>query len=131
VLELQGAIVSRLKAYPSLTAMIGQRVYDEVPPSAEFPYVSLGPTDEIQNDAECIDASDIGIQIDVWSRATTGKPEMLRIAQEVKSALHLYETSLPSAALALLEHQITRGLVDPDGITKHAAMQFIATVEQP
>jgi hypothetical protein len=41
-LDLQKAVVARLKADAGVTALVGQRIYDRVPPDAVFPYVSLG-----------------------------------------------------------------------------------------
>lgn len=128
VLELQGAIVAALKAYAPLAALVGSRIYDDVPPSATFPYVSLGPTDEVSDDADCIDASEITVQIDVWSRAI-GAPESLKIAHEVRAALATL--SLTTNALVSLEHRNTRRLRDPDGLTNHAALDFLAVVEMP
>lgn len=128
VLELQGAVVAALKSYAPLTAIVGARIYDEVPTSAAFPYVSLGPTNEVQVDADCIAASEITIQIDVWSRAN-GAPESLRIAHEV--SLALADLSLTINALSSIEHRNTRRFRDPDGITNHAVVEMAAVVEQP
>ena len=56
-LEFQGAIVTAFKADAGVTALVGQRVYDSFPPDVIFPYISIGPSDELQIDAECISAS--------------------------------------------------------------------------
>lgn len=45
VLELQGVIVSRLKAYPAVSALVGVKVYDNVPAGVSYPYISIGPSD--------------------------------------------------------------------------------------
>jgi hypothetical protein len=125
-LELTGAIVAALKS-----ANVAEgRVYDQVPSGVVFPYVSIGPSDEIRADADCIDASEINIQIDVWSRAP-GYPEALRIAEAVKLAIDDLAVELTNNALVMIEHQITRKLRDPDGLTSHAAVSFTAVVEQP
>lgn len=129
-LELQGAIVTRLKAHSAVTTLIAQRVYDEVPPNAAFPYVSFGPSDEISDDAECINGFEVTMQLDAWSRAV-GFPECRQIADAVRQALHNYEFNLSSNALVTFEHRITRMFRDPDGKTSHAAMTFSAIVEQP
>lgn len=129
-LELQGAIVTRLKAYSSLTAHIGQRVYDSVPAQPAFPYVSIGPSDEVTDDAECIDGFEISMQIDVWSRAV-GFPEARQIADAVRQALHGYEINLAGNALVYFHHRVTRMFRDPDGLTNHAALTFTGFAEQP
>lgn len=129
-LELQGAIVTRLKSVSAFTDLIGQRIYDAVPPEPVFPYVSFGPSDETSDDAECIDGFEISIQLDVWSRQP-GFPESRRASDAIRKAIHGYDFNLSSNALVLFEHRITRIFRDPDGVTSHAAMTFTAIIEQP
>lgn len=134
--ELQVAVVTRLKAYAAVTALAGARVYDSVPSEgqrinatgAAWPYVSLGPSDENSDDAECITGFEISFQIDCWSRVP-GFPEVRKLADAVRKALHGYEFALPVNALVELEHRQTRFFRDPDGLTSHAAMTFAAFVE--
>lgn len=133
--ELQVAIVARLKGYADLSALIGDRVYDRVERdaagevTATFPYVSFGPEQDIPEDADCIDASEIVIQIDAWSR-DPGYREVRRVAKAVVSALD--ETSLPITdnALVYFEYDGRRILRDPDGLTSHAVLTFRAGVEK-
>lgn len=129
-LELQSTMVTRLKAYAPLTALIGARVYDSVPSSAAFPYVSFGPEQTIQDDADCSEGFEIFMQIDAWSRSV-GFPEVKRVAEAVRGALHEYELPLIDNALISLVHRQTRVFRDPDGLTNHAAVEFVALVEQP
>lgn len=129
VLELQGAIVARLKAYAGVTSIAAGRVYDVVPSGAVFPYVSMGPTDEITEEADCIDGLDIAFQVDCWSRAV-GFPEVRRLADAVRDALHDYELTLTDNALTYFKHRQTRVFRDPDGLTSHAVLSFEAYAEQ-
>lgn len=129
-LELQGAIVERLKAFPSLMALVQERIYDDVPTAATFPYVSWGPDQSVQDDADCITGFEVSIQIDAWSRKR-GLPEVKAVAEAVRAALHDYELDLTENALVSLQHTSTQNLRDPDGLTNHAIIQFTALVEQP
>jgi hypothetical protein len=126
VLELQGAI--RAALVDASPAIVGGGIYDRVPEDAVFPYVSFGPVDAAEDDAECIDAVEIAFQIDVWSRAV-GFPEASGIAAQVRAALHNAELTLSANALVSIEHRQSRRFRDPDGITSHVAMTFIAIVE--
>lgn len=128
--ELQGQIVTLLKASPELTALIAGRIYDRVPDGVQFPYVSFGPSDEISDDADCIDGFEVTMQLDVWSRAV-GFPECRRIVDAVRKALSIEDIQLTDNALVTFNHVTTRIFRDPDGLTQHAAMQFEAFVEQP
>lgn len=127
-LELWGTIVDRLKADAGVGALIGDRVYDRVPADRTFPYASKGPSDELQSDAECIEAVEITLQIDVWSQ-TVGFTEASKVAAAIRNALHRYSLTLTTNALVEIEHRQTRFLNDPDPLTSHAAIEFVATVE--
>lgn len=128
-LELQGAIVARLKADPAVTALIAGRVYDSPPQGAVFPYVTLGPVDSVEDDADCITGLDVAQQVDCWSRAV-GFPEVKKIADAVRASLHDYDLVLASNALVFFEHRTTRITRDPDGLTSHGILSFEAAVER-
>ena len=129
-LELQGAIVARMKAFVDLTGLIDDRIYDRVPVEPAFPYVSWGPEQSVADDADCITGFEVFLQIDAWSRAV-GFPEVKRVAEAVRAALHQYELPLADNALVSLEHRQTRFFRDPDGLTSHAVIEIVALVEQP
>ncbi len=127
-LELQGAVVAALKGNATLAALIGDRVFDNVPTDAPYPYVSLGASWETPDDAECIDGMDVGFRIDVWSRAI-GFAEARRIGDVVRRALHNADLSLSENALVMIQHERTDVMRDPDGLTSHVAIEFSAVVE--
>lgn len=137
-LELQGAIVARLEADAAVNALVNGRVYDAVPPDEDriagtgeaFPYVSLGPSDDISDDADCVTGLRISVQIDCWSRAV-GFPEVKALSDAVRRALHEYDLPLADNALVYIRHNQTRTFRDPDGQTSHAAMEFSVFIEQP
>lgn len=129
-LELQAAIVKRLKSVADVTALISSRVYDRVPTGPTFPYVSVGPKQILFDDIGCQTGFEIFIQLDAWSRSP-GFQEAERIAETVRAALHRYDFSLTDNALVSFEHLQTRVLRDPDGLTSHAVIEFVALVEQP
>jgi hypothetical protein len=135
-LELQGAIVSRLKSVTAVTSIVEQRIYDYVPRAqdggimAEFPFVAIASSDEVTEEADCIDGSIISIDLDCWSR-DVGFPEVRRIAAAVRSALHNHDFNLAANAVVYFQHRQTRTLRDPDGLTSHAILTFEAFAELP
>jgi hypothetical protein len=128
-LELQGAIVSRLKADAGVTALVSDRVYDRVPEFPQFPYISYGPADTLSLDSECITGFSISVLIDVWSREV-GYPECKRINNAVREALHDVDMELPVNALVFIQHRTTRTFRDPDGLTNHGSLLFEASIEK-
>lgn len=128
--ELQVAIVTRLKADAVISGMVGNRIYDRVPDGAPFPYITIGEADETSDDADCIDAFELSIDIDVWSR-DPGFKESKEISDAVRKALKTPEIELPTNALVLFQHRQTRSFRDEDGLTSHAVITFEGIAEQP
>ncbi|WP_421367019.1 DUF3168 domain-containing protein [Agrobacterium tumefaciens] len=131
--ELQVAIVNRLKASPEVTALVGERIYDRVPTengkiTAMFPYISFGPTQELPEDADCIEASELIIQLDTWSR-DPGSMEGRKIAKAMKAALTDQSLPLDDNALVYFEFDGRRDLRAPDGLTTQIVSTFRAGVE--
>lgn len=128
LLELQGAIVAALKGDSAVASIVGAKVYDEVPPAPAYPYLSIGAVTELQDDADCIEATEVSFRLDAWSNAV-GFPEVTRLADAVRSALRGFDPTLATAAVASFEHRRTDRLRDPGGLVKHAAIEFVATLE--
>ena len=134
VLELQGAIVAALKNAAAVTSIAGERIYDHVPRgatgeiTARFPFVAIASSDELTTPADCIDQVDVAIDIDCWSRAV-GFPEVRRLADAVRRALHDVDLALSDNALVLFQHRQTRTFRDADGLTSHAVLSFEAALE--
>lgn len=125
-LALQATILKSLVA----AGISGGRVYDRPPSTATVPYVSLGPSDAFEADADCIEASSVTQQLDVWSE-TGSFAEASTIAGAIKAVLHRQEDSLvmQGARLAIIEVRSIRRLRDPDGKTSHIAIEVRAIVE--
>lgn len=122
-LVLQGAIVSALKNTSGVTALVGQRIYDQAPPSPTFPYVTLGDMQVLPDKANCIDGVEVFTQIDAWSR-TVGYPEVKNIGKAISAALDDQELTVSGHHLVVFEIENIHYLRDPDGLTRHAALTF-------
>lgn len=121
-LALQASQVSALKGDSALTALITQRVYDEVPEAPTFPYVVVGDVQVLGQDTEdCGDGSEVFSRVHVWSRAV-GFPETKRIAAEVRRVLKVTPT-LSGFTVTVVEFVQTQFLNDPDGLTRHAVIE--------
>lgn len=128
--ELQKAIYDALVADAGVTALVSGRIHDMPPPGVRFPFVSFGPSDTVDEDADCIDARMEVVQLDIWSRAKDGRVEAKRIVDAVKTALHRTAPVMAVNALVGLRVVLTRILDDPDGITVHGVVQVEAHVEE-
>ncbi len=131
--ELVAAVISRLKDDDSVKAFVGPRVYDRPPDGEEqSPYISMGPSDAVTDDADCIDGLEITMQIDCHSwgpNEAYGSAEVRKLSCAVRNALHEAEIALPNNALATLRHRITRYQRESDGATNRAIISVTAFVE--
>lgn len=127
-LAVQKAILDAL----TVAQLAGGRIYDK-PPANPYgfgtTYISFGPSDQNEDDAECIDASVVTQQLDIWSKYTAGFRDSKTLAGEVRSALHRKALPITGARLVELEVRGIRHLRDPDGLTSHAVIEVRALVE--
>jgi len=129
--DFQRLIYETLKGNAAISA-ISNNVYDEVPKNpfgTKTAYISFGPVDTNEDDADCIMSVETTLQIDVWSRAP-GFVECKRIADLVKKALHRKPLALTENALVDVWVPLVRVFRDPDGVTSHGVVQVTALIEE-
>lgn len=129
-LELQGAIVASLRNYAPLTALVGGKVYDMPPPDAVEPYVVMGNFDVHRADVTCKHGYRIYATLHAWSAYSGGFAEVKQIAEAVTDALHDQPLALTTNRLVSLEHRQTMTMRDPDGVSSHSVMEFVAFIER-
>lgn len=127
---LQVLVFQTLQAAPAVTAIVGPRVYDRPPSGATLPFVSFGPSDQIEDDADCIAGLIETIQIDCWSGAQDGMRECKDLVAAVKKALHNLPGNLATGALVAARVTMTRVLADPNGVTTHGIVTLEAMIEE-
>lgn len=129
-LELQKAIVARLKANSGVTAIVSQRIFDRVPEDAAFPFVQIGYFQEVDDHNECHDAFEVFMEIQCWSRAV-GQVEAKQLAEAVRKALHRYSPTLGDdfAIVDRVEFEGSRSIGDGDGLTTRIIVTFKALIE--
>ena len=90
-LELQGALVARLKTAAAVTAIVGQAIYDAVPGSDPFPRITIGAVQIIPDRAQ--------------EYAATGTiPVMLDPAGKPVQRNFVHVQDLVDSILAALDH---------------------------
>lgn len=130
-LALQKAIKARLDADTGVHALIGDKIYDRVPPNAVLPYVVFNACEVEDESADCErEAASVTQTLDIYSR-DVGTGEAKNIAGAIRAALvapfaasntdgyTIGEISFVSASFQLPE----------DGITTAGSAVFQAHVE--
>lgn len=102
-------------------------VYDRATKSSVFPYATLGPSYWVDDSAECIEAREITLQIDVWhSKANKGVCEDL--TDDVATALRGW-ADIVVLTMHPMEIDSVRVTDDPDGVSVHGIVVVRAMVE--
>lgn len=129
--EFQKAVFDLLVADEGVGALVGDRIYDRVPMAGDVPpYITFGPSDSTEADADCVPSEDHALQIDVWSEKQGGFKECKAITYAVKSALHQVAVDLPTHALVEMRVTARRHFRDPDGITSHGVVTVEAMIDE-
>jgi len=123
--ELQKAIFSALTS----ASVCSGRVYDQVPESATYPYVTIGDENVRDDGNQCADGWEIFFDVHVWSRPErASKVELKQASAAVRNAI-VSISSLTGFSLVSMEHQATLSRRESDGLTEHAAMTFRAIID--
>jgi hypothetical protein len=128
--DLQRIIYERLIALQAVHDLVGDRIYDNRPAEANFPCITFGPSDVVEDDDECITGRIETIQLDCWSRDNARIAPVKRICDAVKTALHLYHADPGGSALVELRVTGIRHFIDSDGITAHGVIFVQAIIEE-
>ncbi len=128
--ELRTAIYAAITADAGLQALIGDpaRVYDDVPPGASFPFITLGAGSASDWSTMTERGAEHLITLHVWSRYE-GHKEALAILAALEALLHDASLTLSGHALVNLSVQGTEVLRDPSGNTTHGVIRFRAVTE--
>lgn len=127
--DLQKAAYETLTADSGVIALLGGTyIYDDVPQSAEFPFVVLDQMRINDWSTGTERGSEHILMLHIWSRYK-GKQEAYEIADAIRSLLDDAELTLDDNRLINLTHQYSDLKRDTDGETYHGVMRFRAVTE--
>lgn len=118
--QLQKAIYAALTG----ASVCDGRIYDQVPDTATFPYVTIGEEDVVDDGNSCADAYEVFAKIHAWSRPIN--ESKLEIKDAVASIVPAIEgvTTVQDFIVVSNEFQGSNTLGDPDGKTEHSVITF-------
>lgn len=136
--EIIKACIDILKADPSVSGIVGDKIYDRVPekqdgtPNVDSPYISVGNTNLLTEDFDCVDAATISLQFNCWSWGNGEEYSsalVRKLSFFVRKALHKAEIDLTDNGFVNIEHQITAYNRASDGVTHQASVSFETLVD--
>lgn len=120
---LQQAMYSRLSGDSELTSTLGAAVYDFVPDSAAFPYVTIGDVTEAPNDTMGRTGRDMTVTVHTWSQAE-GNKQVMQIADRVDDLLDRWSPTVTGWAAVQMLHEFFETFRDADGVTRHGVSKY-------
>lgn len=130
-LDLQTAVYERLIADDDVSAIVGDRCFDNVPENPTFPYISFGPSYYSPADADDLRTRDETLQVDCWTDDHGKKRPCRVLTDAVKKALHGYVVEFEGVnALVEMEVALVRVMDDPSESIVHGVVQIVAMIEE-
>ena len=127
--SLQKALFAALAADTALTALLGAaRIYDDVPQSSDFPYLTFGQSTARDWSTASDDGHEHTITLHVWSQAK-GRAQVHEIMSAVRTALHGQPLNLDGHRLINLRHEFSEARRESDGETYHGLLRLRAVTE--
>ncbi len=129
-LELQAAVVAALRASTALQVLLGSpvRLYQDVPDNPAFPYATIGDAQQLPDKAECINGSEIYVDVHAFSRGP-GDAEIKNVAAAVSDSIDDVAMTLTNHRCLLIQRENAIFRKDPDTLTRHAILTFKALTE--
>ena len=126
---LQRNIYQALTSSSELTSLLGgDRIYSQAPPAAQFPFITLGQTVNLDWSTGTDEGAEHSLTLHVWSRAD-GAREVHEILEMIRTVLHGQLLALEDHYLVNLRHEFMEARLDPDGETMHGIVRYRAVTE--
>jgi len=126
---LQCSIYQTLSNASELTSRLGgDGIYSNPPPAAEFPFITIGQTVDLDWSTGTEDGNEHSLTLHIWSRADSAL-EVHEITEIVRDLLHDQALNLDDHQLINLRHEFSQARIDPDGETLHGIVRYRAVTE--
>ena len=124
-LGVQVALIAALTAVAAddLTALVGARVFNDVPKDAAYPFLVVGYGDE--EEAGTSDSAEIEhrAEVQIWS-SYQGETEILKLIDATRARLHGARPLVNGSPAVFCLFERTNRFVAEDGVTRRAVMTF-------
>lgn len=114
--------------YTALDGVLSVPVYDSVPETATYPYVTIDYTDGSNADFLNSRKDSKVVYFSVWS-TYRGQKEVLEIMSEMDTILHNKDLALSSGRVAQMRVESKRTNREPDMVTYMGQLRLLVLVE--
>lgn len=122
-------VIAAMKADGAISALVGTRIYSDVPQNSDFPYAVVSISSD---DFSAKDFSGMAHTIQINSHGRENSPDIVgQIRSACYDLLHRQESALTldTGTVSILQFSgVSDVFKDPDGITWDAVIRFLAVV---
>lgn len=129
VWALQQSIYQALAGNAEVVDVLGgAKIFDDVPQSASFPYLTFGQSIERDWSTGSERGCEHTLTLHVWSQAG-GRKQTHEIIEKVRAALNDAPITVEDHKLVNLRHEFSEARRDEDGETYHGIVRYRAVTE--
>ena len=125
----QTVVYQILQSNSELAALVGNRIYDAVPQSVTFPYVTLGEDVITDWSTSYEDGASISFTVHVWSRHR-GREETKGIQGAIYNALNRADVSALNYDIIAIDFETSQSFLDADALTRHGVSTFRMLIDK-
>lgn len=126
--QFQSALYAKLSGDATLMGMVSA-IYDHVPETAIFPYISMGEIDARDSSTFGKDGQIMTATLHIWSRQR-GRKEAQQIMARIHDLLHKGTLNVSGAEFAGSYYDFSAVILDGDGLTYHGIARYRAIVTE-
>lgn len=126
--DTQKAVYEQLTGDSALMALI-TGVYDAVPPSAEYPYVTIGESHTSDRSTATTEAYEQMTTLHIYSRAR-GRKAVAEIMQKLHASLHGVNLVMDDHDMYDCHYVDNEIFLQPDGLTYEGQIRFSVRAEK-
>lgn len=127
---IRRALIAALKADVDVAALVGGRIYSNVPDTRVYPYLRFGPIQSVEDDAEGLRSFEVNVQIDAFSRAE-GVVEVEDLLAAARAAIHKVDLTLAGDYRLIVGRVVSdRQFSQRDGETAQGILTYEADIQE-
>lgn len=130
-LAVQEAVATQLLATSAVTALVGQRIFDEVPTdTTDFPYIVIGLGSSQDFSVKGNEGLDQTIELYIWDAQYGGVGRTKRVMAAIRTALNDQSFSVSGHNLVMSRFIGSDVRMQSDGVTREAVARYRIMTEE-
>ena len=122
-LLLQTKIYDTIRNDADISAVVGTRVYDNVPTNPTYPFVTIGDIGSVDFGSHTHSGFECTAIVHVWARVQ-GRKTVQQVMNDIYNVLHEVDLGITGFATLSCRESASRVLVEEDNETHHGISEY-------